>query len=305
MLGISTCWKSKQIDDGNKLLDSMLESGISALELEYRISESMRRQIWKRLNSSEFKVLSIHNFFPIPEGLLRDRASADFFLFSSPDKEERNLAVKHGLKTLHYAADLEARAVVFHLGRVAMEDEIEKIWAFFDNDAIQTDEAEEWREKKLTERAAKAEPYLDAVLKSLDRLNEEAAKLGLIIGAENRLRLHQIPFLDEFDIIFKEFTGGAIRYWHDCGHAEIMDRYGFLHHENDLLAKYAEHLGGFHFHDVIGRKDHRAPGMGDLDFEMIAKYVKPDTIRILEVHDMVGPEEIERGVEILNEKGLA
>ena len=184
MLGISTSWKSKKIDDGNKLLDSMLESGISALELEYRISESMRKQIWKRLKSSEFEILSIHNLFPLPEGIPRNKADADLFLFSSLDKDERNLAIKHGLKTMHHAADLEAQAVVFHLGRVAMDDEIEKAWAIFDDDEVDLDESEEWRENKLAERASKAEPHSDAVLMSLDRLNEEAVKLGIIIGAE-------------------------------------------------------------------------------------------------------------------------
>ena len=304
MLGISTSWKSKQIDGGNELLDSILESGISALELEYRISEPMRKQMWKRLKSSEFEVLSIHNIFPLPDGVARDQATADFFLFSSPEKEERNLAIKYGLKTLHFAADLEARAVVFHLGRVDMNDEIEKAWSFFDNETVHTDEADEWREKKLAERTAKAGAYFDAVLLSLDHLNEEAVKLGLLIGVENRLRLHQIPFMDEFEIIFNEFAGGAIRYWHDCGHAEILHRYGFLHHEKDLLAKYAEYLGGIHLHDVVGRKDHRAPGMGDLDFDMIAKYINKNTIRIIEVHGMVEPKDIERGVQLLNEKGI-
>jgi len=304
MIGISTSWKSKQIFDGNELLDSLVESGISALELEYRISEPMRKQMWKRLKSSEFQVLSVHNIFPLPDGVTADRADADYFLFSSRDKEERSLAIKHGLRSIHYAADLEAHAVVFHLGTVEMELEEEKLRDFFDNGAIDSEEAQEWRAKKLAERSAKAETHFDAVLMSLDPLNEEAAKLGIMIGVENRLRYIRIPFMEEFDIIFKEFSGGAIRYWHDCGHGEIMQRYGFLDHEKDLLSKYYDQLAGVHLHDVNGREDHVAPRMGDLDFGMVAKYLKEDTIRILEVHDQVGRDDVARGLLFLAEQGI-
>ena len=135
-------------------------------------------------------------------------------------------------------------------------------------------------------------------------MNEEAVKLGIMIGVENRLRHIRIPFMEEFDIIFNEFAGGAIRYWHDCGHGEIMQRYGFLDHEKDLLAKYADLLAGVHLHDVNGREDHVAPGMGDLDFRMVAKYLKEDTIRILEVHERVGLDDVARGLLLLAEQGI-
>lgn len=48
MYGISTCWRSAQITDGNRLLDAMLESGLSTLELDYRIHETEFNKIAKR-----------------------------------------------------------------------------------------------------------------------------------------------------------------------------------------------------------------------------------------------------------------
>ena len=303
MIGISTAWKSKHINDGNRLLDSMKESNISYLELDYRISEPMRKQMWKRLKSNEFNVLTIHNFFPVIPGIPKQHASADLFRFSATDKNERNDAIKFGIKSLQYAADLEAKAVVFHLGSVEMDDEREKMASFAKGD-VNSDTAKEWRAELLAARSVKLIPYLDAVLTSLDRLNEEAIKLGIIIGAENRKYINQIPIFDEYDVIFREFQGGAVRYWHDFGHAESLHRHGFLDHEKDLIGKYAHVLSGVHIHDIINHNDHLAPGMGDLNFARFSKYFKNSTIRILELHEKPTSTDIENGLQLLKDVNI-
>ena len=82
-----------------------------------------------------------------------------------------------------------------------------------------------------------------------------AFHLGILIGAENRYTYNQIPFADEFEIIFREFDGGNVRYWHDVGHAEISHRLKILDHEKDYLLKYKkrseEHTSELQSHSFI------------------------------------------------------
>jgi len=304
MFGISTAWRSATTDHGNELLDRMLESGLSALEIDYRITSHMLKQMRPRLKSSEFQILTVHNYVPHPDGIPKQEASGDIFLLSSPDKEEREIAIKNAIKTIHFAADMEAKLVVFHLGRVEMEEESDRLFEFHEQGKIGDEEASEWLGKKMAERRTKAAPYLDAVLRSLDRLNAEADRLGVLIGAENRYHYHQIPFGDEFDLIFSEFAGGAVRYWHDIGHGEVFHRLSILDHEKDLLERYKVHLAGMHIHDISGLKDHRAPGLGDFPFEKLKPYLNQHAICILEIHQQASAREVQAGVELLLRKGV-
>jgi hypothetical protein len=54
---------------------------------------------------------------------------------------------------------------------------------------------------------------------------------------------------------------------------------------------------------VIGLSDHRAPGMGDVDFKLVAGYLPRDAFRTLEVMSFNSPGQIMTGMKILVETG--
>ncbi|MBN2355219.1 sugar phosphate isomerase/epimerase [candidate division KSB1 bacterium] len=303
-IGISTAWQSGQTDDGNRLLDLMASTGLSCLELDYRITAEMLKQMLPRLRSSEFCVLTVHNYCPLPPGFSKEE-SASILNLASTDRDERALAVKYSKKTLQLAADLEARLVVFHLGAIDMEYEKDALFDFYRQGRLQSDDYKEWQEEIFDRRARSADKYMQPLLRSLDALNSEAYRLGVLIGAENRYRINQLPFGDEFEILFKEFSGGQLRYWHDIGHAEIYHRLQMFDHQRDYLNRWSPHLAGFHLHDVEELHDHLAPGQGDFDFDILKPFIKDDTIRILEIHSKANVQDIRHGVEMLQEKGIA
>lgn len=304
MTGISTCWRSAESTDGNELLDAFLDLGFNTLEIDYRVGEDELKQVKRRLMSSEFNVLSVHNFCPLPRDIPKSEANGDLFVLSARDREERRIAVKHATRTLQLAADLEASAVVFHCGFVEMDEELERLFGYFEDDKIDSDIYRNWFTSKIAERREKAHPHFDSVLKSLDELNEKACRLGVLIGVENRYRYDQIPFREEYDIIFREFEGGNVRYWHDVGHAEIFHRLEISNHYRDFLDRYREQLAGVHIHDIRGLEDHLAPGQGSYDFKRLEPYLEDFTIRILEIHPKVGKKEAQNGVELLKSQGL-
>jgi sugar phosphate isomerase/epimerase len=54
-----------------------------------------------------------------------------------------------------------------------------------------------------------------------------------------------------------------------------------------------------HIHDTRDGRDHLAPGQGDTDFSMLARYLQPDTVRTLELHRVVTAAEISQALDLL------
>ncbi len=299
MLGISTCWWHHKGGRGDQIIDEILRLGLDGVELEYRITPTMYREMKPRLKKAALPVFSVHNFFPIPEGLGPDAGSGDLFLLSSTDPEERSRALKYTIRTIDHAHDLEARAVVLHLGRVDMPNPAERFLRLYNSGKAQQKERLAFIDKQRRTRQPIAQRNLDAVLLSLEKLNKEAEKKGIFLGIENRYHFHEIPNFEEIGLILKTFQGGHIRYWHDVGHARVQENLGILG-PNDLLEAYSEHIIGIHLHDVRGLQDHLAPGQGNVDFGEIKPFLKPSVIKILELNaTRVRREDLPAGIRLI------
>lgn len=61
---------------------------------------------------------------------------------------------------------------------------------------------------------------------------------------------------------------------------------------------------GVHLHDVKGYSDHHVPGIGEVDFDLLKKYLKKDTIKILEIHPRETEKDLMDGVDFLKGIGL-
>jgi sugar phosphate isomerase/epimerase len=302
MLGISTVWKSGKVKDGQKLLECFAKLGFRDIELEYRISGDTFKEIKQFLRKTkDLKIVSIHNFFPVPD-ILKE-GGADVFLFSAEGKEERNLAVKYGIKTIRVASELGARVVILHLGRVPMDTVKAELFSLYDTGKIGSDE----HKRKLDEfkmlRDRKKGKTLDMMLLSIDEIQKAAERYDVDVGIENRYYLRECPNYDEMGIILEKFGNGRIGYWHDTGHAKVQENLGITR-PNQLLESYGEFLLGVHLHDVKGYIDHQVPGMGEVDFNLLKKYLKKDTIKILEIHPRESEKGLMEGVDFLKNIGL-
>lgn len=305
MFGITTSWKSPEIRNGNQILDELEKTGIPGVELEYRLTAEAFNQIKKRLKNNSLTVLSLHNYCPHPDILPIEQASGDAFWLSSLDAEERNNAVQYSLRTIRNAHELKAKAVVLHLGRIGLKRENERWFELYKNGKFQDTEGKAFVDRTLNEREQAKQPYFDALLKSLDELNKEAEKLGILLGAENRYFWDDFPTYEEIRIILNHFQGGNIGYWHDVGHAQTHETFGLCRHEQ-YLQTYSDYLIGIHLHDSqnAGYRDHFAPGSGLIDFDMIKKYLPDQAIRIIEVHPKVSLSELQEGVKFLKNKEI-
>jgi sugar phosphate isomerase/epimerase len=290
-LGISSVYYSKRIADGARLLDELAALGFDGVELEYRVRPETLRQMGRR-PGRDIPILSVHAFFPNPVTPGEEVSGANAYLFSSPDRRERDTAVRCGIATLEAAERLGARAVVVHLGRVPVEQEA--LAEYRRLESAEGPATPELIEAVAAVRASRERlrgPHLDAVLRSVERLNREALRRGLLLGVENRFHPHEIPLHDEMGAILREFAGGAVRYWHDVGHALNHQRLG-LATQDSWLEAYGAQLAGTHLHDISGGRDHLAPGTGEADFAAILSHLPAGAIKILEVRSTVPREEL-------------
>lgn len=303
MLGISTSWKSEIVFSGREIAAALAELNLDAVELEYRITRPMLQEMLPILRERGMGVVSIHNFFPVPEGLPREKSGGDIFSLSSLEREEREMAVKWTLRTLEWADRLGARAVVLHLGKLAADGLMAQLKEFFDQGRMNTPDVQAFLSAQKEIRAGKGRSHLDPARRSLERLAREAEGRGLLLGIENRYGLQDFPTAEEGKLLLEEFRGGPLGYWHDIGHATAQYHLG-LTGAQDLLENMGPFLIGVHLHGCRGYLDHLAPG-GEEDYGSLKKFLKEETLRVVETHHRSSREELLRGVEFLRLQGIA
>ena len=296
MLALSTSWRSSQITDARALLQSFERLPISGLELDYRISEQTFEQLKSLLPKSRLEVVSVHNYFPTPVVQPSAAASGDFFMLSSLDQDERKRALQWTRRTIEHAANLGAQAVVLHCGRVEMERELDRLYAFYDALQIRSKAARDFISGKLAERDRLKPPHLDKLLFSLEALCEDAARHDILLGLENRFHYDELPTPDDFGQIFKRLDGSPLGYWHDTGHARVNECLKIVQPDS-LLSRYADNLIGIHIHDAIELEDHLAPGTGEMDLQGLRSYLKSDTLKVIELRPKVKESDVLRGIQ--------
>lgn len=282
-LALSTSWNALRYRDAVPMIEEIRSAGFTSVELSFNLTAAMVAGVERAVQAGSVRVVSLHNVCPIPDNLSRPAALPDYYSMASTVEEERALAVRYAMRTIDTARRLGAQAVVLHCGRAALPDRTPELIRLYETGGGNTDEFRLLREEMIRRRREIVKPFFAGALKSLDELHGYAARAGIKLGIETRYYCREIPSFDEIGVILERYAGGNIYYWHDTGHAQFMENFGFCRHR-DFLENYGGALLGMHIHDVAGWHDHKAPGDGDMDFGMLKSYLKPDTLRIIEVH---------------------
>jgi sugar phosphate isomerase/epimerase len=297
-LALSTSWNAYRHDNAKDLLFEIKQLGFNDIELSFNLTRLLVDEISKVARDIGLNILSLHNYCPIPEGLSRKEALPDCFSLSALDSEERKRAVSYTKRTIDYASSLGAKAVVLHCGRVEIEDKTRELIAFYDSKCLSSEKAIRVRDEFLKKREDLSGSFLEKVLISLDELNAYAGSKGVLLGVENRFYYREIPNFEEIGVILTKFKGSSLAYWHDTGHARVMESLGFIKNGSFLKA-YAPDLIGAHLHNTLGCLDHQAPSKGDLDFKEMNPFFRKDTIKVIEAHQPATAEELKESLRLL------
>lgn len=289
MFALSTAWNAWRHKSGKDIVQEIKEIGFDCIELNFSLNSAIVEEIMDLKDRGQIKVVSVHNFCPIPNGTSRQNASPDIFSLSSLDEAERKKAVDFTRKTIDTASDLGAEVAVLHLGKVKMEEKIKSLLPVFKSSG--TAGLNKLKKQMFEERRKKAKNFFDQALKSLEQLCDYAQERKVKLGIENRYYFSEIPAVEEMESILSEFPSPPIYYWHDVGHAQVYENLSLFKHKT-MLDKFAQRMVGIHLHDIEGIDDHRAPLKGNFDFSILKPYLKKETLKVLEPHQPATAEDI-------------
>jgi sugar phosphate isomerase/epimerase len=256
--------------------------GFEYAELGHGVRLTLVDGIRAAVAAGEIKISSLHNFCPLPVAVRE--AAPDYYRPSALRESERQLAVRHTLRTIEFAASLGAKFVVLHLGDVDMRDYTMKLMKLYATGKAGTPKFDKVRVKAITVRAKKRPKHFDQLLRSLDEIVPAAKQAGVRLGFENRDAIEAIPSEDEFGELIQRYGADATSYWHDVGHAQIKENFGLTSHEW-LLERYRGCTAGMHLQDFAPPAfDHQPPGFGTFDFARLRRFVTEDMVLAWEIH---------------------
>jgi sugar phosphate isomerase/epimerase len=294
MYSFSTCWNSHRHTDGRAMLREIRDLGFEYAELSHGVRLVLVPGILEAVDAGEIKISSVHNFCPLPMGV--EKAAPNLYEFSAEKDRDRELAIKHALKTFEFATRVKAQLVVLHLGSIEMKDYTGKFEQMLERGEKDSLKYEKLRAEVLKTREAKKEKFFARMKETLRKILPEAEKRGLKLGCENRQAIEEIPLDGDFEDFFREFDSPNVCYWHDIGHAQIKENFGFIRRQQHLET-LASRLEGFHIHDVqFPARDHCAPGSGTIDFAALKPFVKPQHIKVFELSPSLSMEAVKSGV---------
>ena len=277
------------------MLAEIRELGFEYAELSHGTRLSLVPGILDAVAAGEMKISSLHNFCPLPIGV--SHSAPNLYKFSAERPRERELAERHTLKTIEFAARVRAPIVVLHAGSIEMKDYTDRLLEMAGKGQKESLHYEKTCEEFLEKRENKKEEFIERMVETLKKILPAAESSGIKLGIENRQALEELPLESDYPLLFREVQSPALVYWHDTGHAQIKENLGFIHHALHLEGM-RDKLTGFHVHDVLfPGKDHCAPGTGDVDFASLKPMVKAEHVKVFEFSPSLKPDDAKRGIE--------
>ena len=274
---LSTMWAIKDHPDLDDFFHLAKQLGFQKIELNHQVDSAMLSQV--NLDHTQFS--SIHE--PCPADISTKELVNRDWLISSPDETSRKRGVEAIKKSIGLAQKLSAPVVVVHCGNVSTHNSLEnKLRKLYEAGQAQSAEYLDLKYQYIQSRFDLAEPRVAAVVRSLNELLDYASQTCVKLGLENRYHYMDIPSLDEMDVLLGLAGADELGFIYDVGHAQALDCLGFYSHL-DWLNRFSGRMFGAHLHDVQGVSDHLSPGLGEIDFKMIASYLPDGAFRTLEL----------------------
>jgi len=295
MLAFSTNWNASRHSDGASIVREILELGFDTIELGHGLSVSQLHGIRGAFAGGNFKVLSVHNFCPMPIEVMTD--NPDCYEFTSHRLGERDRATRLTRQTLETAVEFGARFVVLHLGRImplrGMTDSL------LDKLRLKGVADRDYNRAKLDavqKREKQGPAFLDRVTRLLEPLMDQASTMGLTLVVENRSDFEAVPTERELLALLRRFDSPHLRYWHDFGHAQMRESLGLLNHAQ-WLGEIAPFAVGAHLQDARWPdEDHLIPFEGEIPFDQLVPLLPSSLPYILELSSKARPLAIQNAV---------
>jgi sugar phosphate isomerase/epimerase len=279
------------------MLREMADLGFRHVELSHGIRITLVPGILKGLEEGLVEVTSTHNFCPLPTGVVQ--AAPNLFEPSVQEFREHDQWLRHTKRSIDFASQIKAKALVCHLGSVTFfwfnpARPIRTYLHEHPNAGREDDPTyQNLLKKSLAKLRKRMGPFWKQTQASVNEILDYAAQKNVKLAFENREKFEELPLDDDYlDFLNGLPPNAPAGYWHDTGHADIKEGMGLLNHRGHL-EKMSPRLLGFHLHDVSATgQDHQAVGSGHIDFAMVSSFWKPHHLLTLELSPRITPEEV-------------
>lgn len=290
---LSTMWLRRNFPRMSDFLEGTRRLRVERVELNHQMDSSILDG--NDLGRSRFS--SVHE--PCPADVSTDELKQRDWLVSATEESNR----ARGVAAIQRSIDLAQRwglpLIVVHCGMVSADLTVEtRLRSLFSAGQSDTPEFRRVAQDLIQARRALVQDRLAAVKRSLRELLDAARPYHIKLGLENRYHYFDIPSLDEMGELLALAPSDELGFVYDVGHAQAMDRLGFYPHDQ-WLKRYSDRIVEVHLHDVRGVNDHLAPGLGEVDFDEVARFLPETAIRTLELDPSNSPEQVRAGLEHL------
>jgi sugar phosphate isomerase/epimerase len=294
-LALSTCWNADKHKDGGDILREARDLGFTSVELGHNTRYSLWPGLVQAAQQGIVRVGSLHNFCPVPLGVMRPNPNC--YAFSDPRPELRRAAVSGSQDTIRHAADLGASLVILHAGWAGpsgLGDALEKKYEAgrpLDRSYVAR------KLDAVKKRRAEFAIIWPRVKACLDPLIELAREKKIKLGIECRESFEEFPNEEEFPSVLAELPEDVVGYWHDFGHAQRKEFLRWGDHAQMLRARRDRFLGG-HVHDCLPPdRDHQPLGAGLVDFPRLLRELPEVWTAVLELSPRVSVEQVVKSRE--------
>ena len=295
MLAFSTNWNARRHPDGVSIVREILEMGFDTIELGHGLSVSQLHGILRAFAQGDFKVLSVHNFCPMPIEVFAD--NPDCYEFTSHRLGERERAVKLTQQTMETALEFGASFVVLHLGRIMpLRGMTRSLLEALRAKGVADRGYNRAKLDVVQKREKQGAGFLDRMTRLLEPLVDQASTMGLTLVVENRSDFESIPTERELLALLRRFDSSHLRYWHDFGHAQMRESLGLLDHAQ-WLQEIAPFAAGAHLQDARWPdEDHLVPFEGEIPFDQLVPLLPSSLPYVLELSSQATPAAIQAAV---------
>ena len=293
-VALSTMWGIKKFDTLAEFFKQASALGFTRFELNHGVDSKMM------VGMNGYQITSVHE--PCPADVSANELKNRNWLISATDAFKRRRGVQAIQRSIDLAAKLGASVVIVHPGKVDIDPALDsKVVELYRQGQMETRDYARRKEQLVTARAVQAHANMQSVRQSIIELAEYAGERGIKLGLENRYHYFEIPLPDELEELLRLGLAN-VGFWYDVGHAETLDQLGYYPHE-EWLKRFAPSIVGTHLHDVIGIDDHQFAGSGQVDWDMVARYLPPSALRTCEFQNFNTPQQVVDGVRWLEQKG--
>lgn len=148
---------------------------------------------------------------------------------------------------------------------------------------------------------AAAQPQVEHLCRSIHSLRQEFPDIKLAV--EPGATFVDLLNFEAMEWVMDDLSRQGLDYWHDTGTVHRREFAG-LPGQGEWLEKYSDRLIGVHLQDAVANESEIPPGLGEVDFKLVAEFVPPTAEKVVEINPRHGRSEILASVQLLIERGF-